>query len=686
MFRLLFSIAFLFTSFSESFAQSKLDTSKPLLVEYSSPAWNKNPNSNDSASIFLRDGSSKKLARIELTETKINSGFFVGHYVVSWGDKQIFPEMYIPPQNLAKTPDQLKMIEKMIEDGTLLRKPFFLRSEDRGVQTLTVFDTAEQAVAALEAYRKAHAAGNVNRAAFEAQSTAAKMDEETARLALVDKQGAERLRLQTEEKRKQDELKKVQSELSSAEKTRRQKEAKQAAGEAMKLYQQQNFVDAVKKFTQAIELEPDNTAFYYQYGVALHKSENYNKSLAVLNLAQGADINPVERKFFVGLNHLKLKEYDNALKNFDSVKESNDKMMGPAGAFYSGVVHYQKENYAAAKSNFEYVLDKSEDPGLDKQAENYIEQIANIMTFKKEQEKKFILTLSGGLQYDSNILAVSNSQLDAGRPTSLEGYRWTYGGSVEYRPVYLVNHEFSAVLAVNDMYSTNSSFSAEQLFQNTDPLVLGLTFPYKFKGKAFDKPFQTGVTPGFETIQMNQDGSGARETIVESLVLRNDNTFVMNENWFATYLLELRSDTAKTNTGGDDDQSASKITLSTVQTFFQNPKKTEAWVGELGGAQNTASGKNATFTRFDLAATYMAPWKWDTTWTGRLGYYIADYNQSTAARKDSVSSLTLGLRKPLTPAVTASLTGVYTLNGSNVAANDYKKYLILTSFSWTTSL
>ncbi|MGZ5278908.1 MAG: hypothetical protein ACXWC9_03140, partial [Pseudobdellovibrionaceae bacterium] len=358
----------------------------------------------------------------------------------------------------------------------------------------------------------------------------------------------------------------------------------------------------------------------------------------------------------------------------------------PGAAFYAGVLQYQTEKYDPAKANFEYVLDSSSDPVLDKQAETYIEQIANVMAFKKEQEKKFILTLNAGLMYDSNILAIARSQLD--QQTELAGYRWTYATSFEYRPLYTYVHDFSVIASASDMYSTNNRFTAEKTFQDTDPLTVSIYFPYRFKGKAFEKGYQMTLNPGYETTMMNADAEGSRETILNAAVLKNDHTFIMDNTWFATYSLEFRSETSKiaATEGTADDLNATKISLGTTQTFFQNDKKTEAWIGELGTSQNTAKGDNATFTRFDFAATYMSPWVWDLTWTTRLAFYHANYSKHTTGRIDSNSSLTLGLLKPITETLSGSLTGTYTNNGSTLESSDYNKYVISTMFSWTTSL
>lgn len=667
------------------FAQAKVDATKPLRLEYSSKSWNKNPNLAETWAVIMRDAKSKKIVRVVLEETQNNSSVFVGSYSVSWGDNELLPEIYIAPQDMIKTNEQLKRFEVMIKEGVLLRKPYFVRVDAKSNQVLTVFDTKEQALQALEEYRRVRLQVNtpVDRAAMEAEANAAKAAAQKAAELLAQKQVSERLRMEEEEKKRQEELKRQSQALEAAEKARRQALAKKAAEEGLRLFQEGKFAESETQFQKATELDPGNTSFYYKYGVALYKTEKYNRSMVFLDLAQGNDINPTEREYYKSLNRMKMNELDSALSGFQSVKKTNDKALSPSAAFFAGVINFQQEKFDDAKADFEYTLDNSSDPAMDKQAEAFIEQIANAMAFKKEQSKRLILTFNLGLMYDSNILSVANSQLD--QPTDLEGFRWSYGGTAEYRFHYTARHEFSAVLTAGDMYSQDSKFQANENFQKSDPLTSSLYLPYKYKGQALGKGYQLTLSPGYEIIQMDTDGDGSRAAIINSTVLKNDHTFVMSNDWFSTYALEARNDKSLIDSSAspDDDLTATKVGLSTTQSYFMNSKKTEAWIGEFGASQNTAAGKNSTYTRIDLAATYMAPWKWETTWTARLGLYNANYSQHTTGRQDTNIAAVLGLRKPFSESLSASVTGIYTINQSTYEASDYKKYIIMTGLSWT---
>lgn len=695
----LFLVGFAFLAFANSsYAQEtnnekkiKLNSNKRIFLEYDSNAWNKDPNTVDTGALILRDGITKKMARIELFETDMDTGLFRGQYMLNWGDAEMAPEVYLAPAGTGKTAEQLVKIGVNIDNGTLLRKPFFVRSNNKAFQTLTVFDNKEQAIKAYENYVSLYNTTTVKKpvdpAALEAQAHENKMLEAKAQKEKEIQQAQSRASIEEQEKKNREALKAQQALLSEQEQAAKKAQAKALADEAFALYKKSKFKEAEEKFSKATELDPENNSFYFQYGVTLYKNEKYDKAIALLKIGEGSDVNEIERQYYLGLCYMKKKEYDPALAELSAVRAYQDKNLSPSAGFYAGIINYQKENYEAAKSDFEYVLDSSSDPSMDKQAETYIEQIANIMAFKKEQEKKFILTLNAGLMYDSNILLTQNSIAGSGgSPSDLAGYRWSYGGSLEYRPIYEYTREFSIILSVSDLYSTDNKFAAKKTFQDTDPLVIGISAPYKIKTTAFGKAYQGSFTPGFETTAMNVDTVGSRETIINSTYLRNDNTFVMSNDLFSTYSLEYRINKSLLTSSGSDDQNGTKYTLSTNQTLFKDSKKTTAWIGDLGYSMNNAVGDDYRFTRYDLGISYMSPAFWEAVWTGKLGYYNEMYPKHTTGRNDKNTSLMMSLSKPLAPKLTGSLTGIYTINSSTLESSDYRKYLIMTNLSWSTSL
>lgn len=670
-----------------SFAQEeskklKIDTRKQLRIDYRAPSWNKSNDKIDSSALIIRDSNSGRLVKIEVTETAAESGQFVGLYQINFeqsgANSDFVPEVYVVPPSMLKSDQQLARIQTLIDNGTLLRKPFFLRTE-QGSQLISVYDSKTQALSAYRDFVKS-ASGKplVDQAALEAKRLAEKQAAEKALALKAAQEEAARRRLEEDEKARKEELIRQQAALDSAERARRQKQAQQIAAAALQDYQGSKFIEAETKFNQAIELDPSNKSYFFQYGVSLYRNEKFNKAIVILDMAEGPTVNIGERDYYRALSYMKLKDYDGAHKIFSAIQDKGDPTLAPSAAFFAGVIDFQKENYDPAKARFEYVLDKSSDPKMDEQAEMYIEQIANIKMFEEMRKKKLIITANIGLIYDSNILATNA----ANAPTDLAGYRWSYGTVLEYRPVFSEHHEFSGILSLSDMYSTDKSFAAKTEFQNTDPLAMNLSFPYKWKGVLMGKPAQVGVAPAYETVLLNADGTGAREAIVASMIVKTDGTFVMNEDHFANYALELRSDTSKVTSTDDDNQSGTKMTLSTTQTFFQDKKKTRAWIGEGSYAMNTAKGKNQSFNRIDLAGSYLMPAFWETTMVTRLGFGQVAYPTHSTGRSDTAPSLTLVFQKPLTEKWSLATSLAYNKNTSTIESSTYDKTTLSVTGTW----
>jgi tetratricopeptide (TPR) repeat protein len=660
----------------------KLDNSKPVKLDYSSNSWNKNPGVAESHFLLLRDAGTGKMARIVLQETGPNTGEFEGSYQISFrNNTDILPEIYVVPEALMENADSLKKIDALIRDGTLLRKPFFLRQEARS-QALSVFDSREQALQAFDLYKRN--GPSISQSTLNAQRVAMAVGEKAGANLLAQKNLGERARIEAEELAKREAQAKIQAALNAEEKFKRAAQAKVIADKAMELYKKEMFKEAEVEFAKATELDPDNRGYYFQYGVTLYKNEKYNHALVVLPKAGGPDVNTLERDYFIALCHMKLKENKTAIAEFNAIKEKEDKSLSPSAAFYAGIIEFQSENYDPAQAQFEYVLDKSSDSKLDRQAEAYIEQIANIKVFLKNKAKKFLYTFSLGLSYDSNVLNQANS----GSATDVAGYRIPVGLSLEYRPVYSETHEFSSLLALSNTTSYNTKFGNSATLQQADALTANLSLPYKYKGQAFKKGYQMTVYPAYETTAMNVDPlkSGPidnREIIVNSMILHNDNTFVMSEDWFATYSFDYRSDASKIVVASDDDsQTATKIALTTSQVFFKDKKKTVAWSGDGGISLNQAIGINQRYQRLDLGITYLTPWYANTSATVRFAAYTSKYPVATVSRTDNNLGLTLALSKALNEKWSTNVGATYNNNMSNVDSSKYTKYTISTGLSY----
>jgi hypothetical protein len=286
-----------------------LDTQKVIRLNYGLPDWNKDSTQIDSASIMLREGNTGRVVQINLEETAPDSSQFSGLYSVQWEKiTEMAPEFYVPPQELLNTPQGSKKLTQLVQNNQLKKAPFIIRRGKNGEQIVELFDTAEQAREAMKAFREERAALEmqskkiVNESAIEAARIAAeaKIKEEAAKAA------AERSRMAQIEARKASEQAAAMEKQNAAEQARRRQLAQKFANEAIELYKAGKFKEAAAKFEQAVEQDPTNKTYYYQFGVTLYRIDNYNKSLVYLNLSEGSYKNPTEKEIYRGHNLYKM--------------------------------------------------------------------------------------------------------------------------------------------------------------------------------------------------------------------------------------------------------------------------------------------------------------------------------------------------------------------------------------------
>ncbi|MDZ4661153.1 MAG: hypothetical protein SGJ18_05985 [Pseudomonadota bacterium] len=691
MLRHLFFLTFAFLTFTFSIqtqAQKKpkerkaISLNQVIEITYGSTQWNQESTKIDSATIIFRDANSNKAVLIIVDETAPDSAVFKGKYSIGWTDSEkVVPEIYIPPQALAKEANWYKKFQAQLDKGQLKRKPFITRKSET-FRTLDVFDSKEQALAAqkaiadqkkfaeqaeakpsLQLEKSLKAAGAVLEAEqlALANALALKLAEEAA------SREADRARLAQLEAQKQEEQKRKQSEMNAAEKKRRKDQATKLAAQALEHFKQNEFPLAEDKFKKSVELDPENISYYYKYGVTLYRNDKFNDSIVILSRCPPGSYDPVERDFYLALNHYRLKENGKALEMFRGVKSAKNPNLSPSAAFYEGLILFGELKYEDAKIPFQEVLDTSADPRLDEQAERYLEQIAGILYFAAQKAKSFLLSGTLGLQNDSNILLVSDSALDQGTATGGGGLRYMFQGSLAWRPIFEKDKEFSTKVSTLYLYSADSDFTS------ADPTITNISFPYVYKGMLAGLGNKLEVTPAYETLNMNSDGIGWSERLLASTILGINNTTVLDERRFSSVALSIRKDTSPTTT----DSSAMKTALSTNQLRFIDKERKKMYNYELGYTINSSQGNDFFYSRYDAKLGYTQPWKWETIWFSQLGLYVANYSRKSPAQTDKNTTLTTGLSKKLNENFTSGGTLAYTMQDSSVDASDYSKWIAM---------
>lgn len=660
-------------------SEVKIQLDRPLLIEFSNKAWNKNPKLVDTGRLLLRDSQSQQVYLVEMRETALNSGQFKGQYQLDANTKftQATVQIYIPPQ--AQDQSEKLDLNSMVQDGVATRKPYFFRVQN-GEQKITVYHSKDQA---LEAYRyfvrSGQSAQVINPNLLETQARAQlekQKANEAKRQAEVQNQIANQALLLEKQMRERMEAQKL---MDQAQRQQQKLKAQELANQALAAYNEENFEQAAQLFDQAIELDPENQSFYFQYGVSLYRTEKFEKSAAYLNQVPPSNLD--NQKFlFLGLNHIKLQNWNLAFSAFEQIK--NDKDLGPTANFYLGIIDFSNEKLDSSQKYFEQVLETSSDPKMDQAAENYIEQILNLKRYRALQSKKWTLTGNLGMAYDSNILTVSPDIV----ATDLVGFRTNYGANLEYRPIYTEKHEFLGQVSFSDIYSMSSNFQAKSEFQNVDPQSIGIILPYRWKGSLGKRTAQIGITPAIRQTSMNADQVGAREVILQSMGVTTDLTLVQSEKLTGIYSLEVRSDDSKTQSAAEDNQDALFMGLNSTYTYFfdeQNPSK--AYLFDAGLGLNNAAGINQKYTSLNLGAGLLQPGFFKALWITKINVTHKAFSQHVTNRADTLVTATLLMQKQIKEKLQASGIFMYNQNLSNVTSLAYNQFMLMGQLTWQTS-
>lgn len=495
------------------------------------------------------------------------------------------------------------------------------------------------------------------------------------------KQEEERMSLEAQEALRREALLRQQQAMSAELQNKRKEKAAQLIAQASSFYARSQYDQASQLFAEAVELDPGNGRAYYQYGVSLYKTNQNNKSLAVLAMAEGGPQSAAEHNYYVALNHLKLQETDKALDKFRYVRDENDPQLSPTASFLAGNLEFQKEQYAEARKSFNYTLDQSKDPEMDRQSEDMLEQIDQIENYNASAKDKLSYALNLGASYDGNVLNIAKQNIT----TDVEAYRLSYGGSLTYKLFQSFKTEWSAVVAASDIYSVDKAMTANATLQAADPLVYSLSSPFRTQFSTKSKNFLLNVTPTFSLLTMNVENN-ERKPILQSATLGTDVSFQIAPTWMSTYKLEFNQDNSFLSSATDDDQTALRTTGGMTQTKLLDPKATRTLAGDLGYISNQARGKNNNYVKTLLGLTFSFPAPSKFVGTVRAELASQKYTDNTNERLDTTYTLTLGAVKSLKKNLSVNFNMQMVGNSSNVDANRYDKFLLSSLLTYTGSL
>ena len=659
-------------------ARAQENQTQRVKIVYGSSSWNVNSAAVDSAFLFLRNKQSGQVIKVVLEETQPDSSSFIGDFSVQGKDLNQY-EVFIPPQNIRSSDEAVKKFNQLLSQQQVEKKPTALR-DGRARMSLEVFDTAEQAERAEKLYAQEKEASGKKKPKLDPNqqlmADVEKSDEQKKQEKESAQREADRIRAEQIEKQKIIARQQQMDKLTEAQRNLQLEQAKKLAELGMKDYQNGRFSSAEEKFRKSAELDPKNSSFHYQYAVSLYKNNKPDQALVMFQVSQ-VDVNlENEKKYYMALCHYRLKEVKSADPLFVEVANAGDKILSPSALFYRGYLLYEQEKFAEAKGSFEKVIDTSEDPQLDKRAEEMIEQIIQAQQFKELQSKRWNLGLGLGSMYDSNVLLAPDNQTSQGTALQQGDLRWLLTASLEHRAVVEKNWEWAPKFSTFYMYSTKTAVSS------ADPFLATLFLPVNFKTLFLNKHSQWQVGPGYETLFMDADSSGNRENILNSLYVSGKQMLVVRPDWISTHELEVRQDKSLLSSStGDNDYDAMKYLARATETFFMNPARSEMIMPTLAYSANIAKGDNRYYRKFEFGTSYVQPSKWLGSWISTLGFYQLHYSRSNPTRTDTNLSFSTGFSKPWLN-LNWGLTANYSSNTSDSASNHYSKYTILGIVSW----
>jgi tetratricopeptide (TPR) repeat protein len=651
-------------------------------IVYNSEQLNIDSSKVNSASLIFRDANSGRMANFQLEETGPDTSKFVGRFAITWADTSVIsPEIYVPSPEKAKS----KEIFDLVATGKIQRKPILVEKDEKENRTILVFDSREQAENERKIYEekvRLSARKLLKPVPSDQSLEAAKQAEHLAELDRLKSDAvlheSERIRLeQLERQRAEANLKKFQA-LPLSEQTARIEKAKRVLAEAMAAYNAGKYLQAEAKFKESIDLNPSDKSPYFRYGVSLYRIGKNNQAIVALRMAPDDKATNLEKKYFLGLVHLKLNEIDQAQTIFQEVGRSKDPVLAPSALFYEGALLFSQEKFEEAKAPFEQVIDTSQDPKLDAQAEDYIEKIASALQYKAMREKKWNVTGVVGVFYDSNVLLTPESQPAAATASKEGDIRLLTLGTLEYRPVFNEHHEWSVKGTANITNSSNPNLSL------ADPWIYTFEAPYSYKGILWNKGFKFSARPGYEMLYMAVTANAPKTDLINSPYIAADATFVMKPTWFATYSVQYRRDNsfiAYTTPG--DNLTANQFSLRTQQMFLIDKSKQEAFIAMGGIVRNDADGDNKIYNRFEIGSMYVHPIK-SFGWNVALNYYYLSFPSASLGREDNDLTISTGISKPLKEWFTWGLTASYADNISTQDTYVYTKLTIMTTATFNT--
>jgi hypothetical protein len=379
------------------------------------------------------------------------------------------------------------------------------------------------------------------------------------------------------------------------------------------------------------------------------------------------------------MNHLKLKNYTKAAENLEDARDEDDADYSGPAAFYAGNIYFQKEDYPQARKNFEYTIDHSKNPKMDREAEAMLEKMDSIEGFAAGGKQKFTYNIYLGAAYDSNVLNISTEN----QPTDVSAYRLIYALNLDYKLIYNTTQDLAVDLMGGDYYSVDNKFKSNATVQATDPRQGIFSLPYHLRFQSGNRLYTWGLYPSYQILDMSSGDTNARHRVLDTTVVGTDLYWAISEKHFSKVYFEYAHDKSSLDSSAENNLTANRMTLSTSQIFMTKAEIKESWTGDLAYVMNQAEGDNVDYNKIGLGVTYSRSGFWQTMDSARIDYSMVKYPNYSGNRDDKIAALTLGMSKELMKSLKLDVTGAYTMSSSNVETYKYNKFMVQSMLTYS---
>ncbi|WP_374033547.1 tetratricopeptide repeat protein [Bdellovibrio bacteriovorus] len=615
----------------------------------------------DARPLRVRDSESGKMAQVMLNRRGGAAGPLTGFFIIQFfiGDNR----------------------PRVLEFSAPGKPPYYAYAiPGETVQRIVLFKSADELAKFVAANEKKQVVKPVAAAQVMSPQNIRKLEKQDREQKRI--QEKTQLMLEEEQARQRAALLEQQAAMTAAEKKRKKDEATTLVKEADKFYAQKNYDEAEKKYAAAVDLDPESDSYYYRYGVTLYKVGNYNKSLATLSMADVPMEMSLEKDYYVALNHLKLKDYDKARKKLIEIRSENDPALSPTASFFAGNIEMQQQKFPEARTSMEYVLDNSQDPQMDRAAEDLLAQIDKMQAFYESKKEKYRFTGFIGAIYDGNVLNVAENNVS----TDVKAYRLNFGASALAIWKRTPTSDFGTQIGVSDYYSTDTSFKDNATLQTADPLQFDLSLPFHKEFEYAKRSLNWELVPTYKSIFMSPTG-GTRKEAISSLGVNTTLSAPIQSDVLMAGRLDVSHERSLLATSvGDDDQTALRYGFTLLPTWILDLKGEKSLTLDASYLINQAEGRNYRYKRAALGLTYAFPAWWKFNGSLRGEYSSQNYDEATSPRIDTNPIVTAAFNKDLKRNVNMLLSLQYNVGDSDEDSYDYNKFVVTSLFTFTHSI